>query len=418
MAAAQSRLMLNTFQPLDAGAEKFKFTYVDNANCWRRGSLSYASQNAEKNSLERELDRLQSLEEKESEINLAILDKLCDIRFLHDAATHLHVKTENGVLYVHVQHNVDNIIDYPTQTKVDTLFHRGPPCVREHQLVLDSQLSSFAYKVRSSGKAYVKKDIRDQAAAEAFLYEIRVWYSLRNSPYVAQMMAVVLSDDGPWVKGILVEYVGDNTLLALLAHGYTSWQERQQWGEHTVRGVHEIHAHGWIHGSLMLDHVIVDEKGTARIIGFDRHHREHRGWDAPEYAACPIPGHAGVKTDIFQLGMILWALAMDDHEPERHSRPLSLEFSAEIPDLYQAAVGLCLSSRVPDRPSTETLIYMLADGSPSFSVDQHARIVANESPESDDWDDSDSDCVESVKDPMTMYTDLEPLQCDSYLGRM
>jgi hypothetical protein len=35
--------------------------------------------------------------------------------------------------------------------------------------------------------------------------------------------------------------------------------------------------------------------------------------------------YIGVKTDLFQLGMTLWALAMEEDEPERQPRPLVTE---------------------------------------------------------------------------------------------
>ncbi|KAK5449731.1 hypothetical protein LTR55_012219, partial [Exophiala xenobiotica] len=55
---------------------------------------------------------------------------------------------------------------------------------------------------------------------------------------------------------------------------------------------------------------------------------------APELIDHPTSLYIGEKSDLFQLGIILWALAMEDDEPERHRPSLKLYFAEEIPDWY------------------------------------------------------------------------------------
>ena len=55
--------------------------------------------------------------------------------------------------------------------------------------------------------------------------------------------------------------------------------------------------------------------------------------------------------------MTLWALAMDDDEPERHVPPLSVEeFPSEVPEWYEEIVRICLSPRPRDRLSAKELV--------------------------------------------------------------
>jgi len=103
------------------------------------------------------------------------------------------------------------------------------------------------------------------------------------------------------------------------------------------------------------------------------------GWEPPEIAALieskqRISMYIGVKSDIFQLGMVLWAIAMEQDEPEIQQRPLTLaEAPEEIPSYYRALVGICLSDDPIDRCHATALMSMFpelpdADGeSPGFT---------------------------------------------------
>lgn len=66
--------------------------------------------------------------------------------------------------------------------------------------------------------------------------------------------------------------------------------------------------------------------------------------------------YIGVKSDLFQLGMTLWALAMQEDEPERQSRPLRVPADAKIPDYCTAVIHLCLSDKPQDRLSAKELL--------------------------------------------------------------
>jgi len=69
--------------------------------------------------------------------------------------------------------------------------------------------------------------------------------------------------------------------------------------------------------------------------------------------------YIGVKSDLFQLGMVLWAIAMEQDEPEIHPRPLSM-YSAppEVPAYYRDIVTTCLSHNPRHRVQASTVLEM------------------------------------------------------------
>ncbi len=69
--------------------------------------------------------------------------------------------------------------------------------------------------------------------------------------------------------------------------------------------------------------------------------------------------YIGVKSDLYQLGMVLWALAQEEDEPERQERPLSLTaMPDDVPHYYREVVALCLMPQPQQRPSAGTLLSM------------------------------------------------------------
>lgn len=71
--------------------------------------------------------------------------------------------------------------------------------------------------------------------------------------------------------------------------------------------------------------------------------------------------YIGVKSDLFQLGMVLWAIAMEQDEPESQPRPLTLSDSPEIPRYYCDIVRICLSDDPRKRYHAARLLDMFPD---------------------------------------------------------
>lgn len=143
---------------------------------------------------------------------------------------------------------------------------------------------------------------------------------------------------------------------------------------------------------------MIDGDDKAKIIDINRRGCPV-GWEPPEVAALieskqRIAMYIGVKSDIFQLGMVLWAIAMQQDEPDIQPRPLTLASAAsEVPGYYRDLVRICLSDDPKDRHNTSYLLDMfpeLEDGplraqhNRDLDADEHQYIDPATAVERDD----------------------------------
>ncbi len=113
---------------------------------------------------------------------------------------------------------------------------------------------------------------------------------------------------------------------------------------------------------------MIDCDDEAKIIDINRRGCPV-GWEPPEIAALidskqRVAMYIGVKSDIFQLGMVLWAIAMQEDEPEIQSKPLTFpdhRTPDDIPSYYKVLVSICLSDNPRTRGHTEKLLSMFPE---------------------------------------------------------
>ena len=337
--------------------EKFFITYAETPNRWRRVTVTCDYRNAPPESLEQDLKELRYQRDKNAQIYKSIRESLPEIDF-HDTVTNLKLETSGGRLHVHVSEDINEIIPYPPVSSVSHLEKRW---IRECELDFDAHLSGFVYKVKFGGKQYIKKDIPGPDTVPEFFYEIDALHALSGSQSVIGFEGIVVDDESTMVKGLLISFA-DKGSLADLIYDYKDlpWERRQRWARQIVQGLAEIHEAGYVQGDFTLSNIVVDENDNAKIIDINRRGCPI-GWEPPEIAKKieskqRISMYIGVKSDIFQLGMTLWALAMEDDEPERQHRPLVLPVDAKVPDYYRKVVALCLSTRPQDRLSAKELL--------------------------------------------------------------
>lgn len=347
--------------------EKFFVTYAETPNRWRRVTVSCDYRNAEPGSLEMDLKELQLQRDKSLQIYEAIRDSLLEIKF-YDTVTNLKLETSDGRLHVHVTEDVNEIIPYPPRSSVQHILQDTdyrPREVRESELSFDAHLSGFVYRVMYQGNTFIKKEIPGPDTVDEFLYEVNALHALHDSQYVINLEAIITDDSGQFVKGLLIGYAGRGAVVDLLYDykGDIPWEDRERWARHAVQGLSDIHEEGYVQGDFTLSNIVVDDDDNARIIDINRRGCPV-GWEPPEIARKiasnqRISMYIGQKSDLYQLGMTLWALAMDDDEPERHDPPLSTqEFPSEVPEWYQDIVRICLSHRPRDRLSATDLVRM------------------------------------------------------------
>lgn len=340
--------------------EKFFVTYAEERNKWRRVTVSCDYRKLEADSLEYDLKTLHYQRDKSARIYEAIRDSLPDIQF-YDTVTNLKLETADGRLHVHVTEDVNEIIPYPS---ISAIAHLEYDCFKEKEIDFDSHISGFVYKVNVGSRTYIKKEIPGPDAVDEFLYEINALSSLQDSKSVIQFEGVIVDETGQLIKGLLISYASEGALVDMIYDfkNQLSWERREKWARQIVEGLSEIHEAGFVQGDFTLSNIVIDDDDNAKIIDINRRGCPV-GWEPPELARLIESGqrisiYIGVKSDLFQLGMVLWALAEQQDEPERQERPLvrTLKRQPTIPEYFKEIVKACLSDRPRDRLSAKVLL--------------------------------------------------------------
>jgi serine/threonine protein kinase len=343
--------------------EKFFVTYAETPTHWRRVTISLDYRNAPEGSLEEELMRTRFQRDKSARIYEAIRESLPDIQF-YDTVTNLKLQTENERLHVHVVEDLSEIILYPP---VRSLNHLSCRRIREDELVFDSHLSGFVYKVQVDGQVFIKKEIPGPDSVDEFLYEINALHKLSGSRSVIQFGGVVLDNKGETVKGLLISFAEQGALIDVIydGEGKLPWRRRERWARQIVQGLSEIHESGFVQGDFTLSNIVIDAYDNAKIIDINRRGCPV-GWEPPEVRDLiesnqRISMYIGVKSDLYQLGMVLYALATQHDEPETQ-RPLSLSaFPAEIPDYFLDVYHRCLQDDPRLRTQASALLTLFPE---------------------------------------------------------
>tara|TARA_R110002003_G_scaffold197_9_gene15396 strand:- start:177 stop:3518 length:3342 start_codon:yes stop_codon:yes gene_type:complete len=343
--------------------EKFFLTFAEEPNKWRRVTVSIDYRQLEADSLEADLKTLHYQRDKSSRIYEAIRDSLPDIQF-YETVTNLKLQTTDGRLHVHVTEDVNEIIPYPSTSAIE---HLDCKRFRENAICFDSHISGFVYKVAVNNKPYIKKEIPGPDAVEEFLYEINALCSLQDSKSVIKFEGIIVDETNELIKGLLISYADQGALVDMIYDfkptGQLHWERRARWARQIVEGLSEIHEAGYVQGDFTLSNIVIDKDDNAKIIDINRRGCPV-GWEPPELAKLIESGqrisiYIGVKSDLYQLGMVLWALAEQQDEPERQDRPLAKTMErhrSDIPNYFRDVVRSCLSDLPRNRPSASQLL--------------------------------------------------------------
>ncbi|KAF5123531.1 putative serine/threonine-protein kinase PBL18 [Metarhizium anisopliae] len=368
--------------------EKFFVTYREKEYLWRRVTISLDYRSVPPNSLEWKLSHTSEQREKNAKIYEAIRGSIPVIRFF-DTVTNLKLQTTDDRLHIHVVEDLNEVIHFPT---ADQVKHLKCDFFRESDIVFDSHLSGFVYKVHVDGKALIKKEIPGPETMEEFLYEVNALGNLRDSKDIVRLHGLVIDDFSDQIKGLLITYAEQGSLLDVIYDNCKErelgipWPTRQRWARQIVRGLNDIHELGFVQGDFTLNNIVVDAAGDAKIIDINRRGCP-AGWEPPELKVLIEAHHRtslyiGVKSDLFQLGMVLWALAMVDDEPEAHGRPLMLGPEINIPDWYRQMTEICLDPDPRKRLAPSDLLRMFP---PDIEGRKGSTVTADESRSSDGY---------------------------------
>lgn len=367
--------------------EKFFLTYAETPQKWRRVTVSCDYRDAPIDSLERDIQSLQFQRDKSARIYESIRASLADIQF-YDSVTNLKLETRDDRLHVHVTEDVNEIIPYPSANVLRYLDCRR---VKESDLCFEAHMSGFVYKVSVGGEIFIKKEIPGPDSVDEFLYEINALANLSGSPNVVQFQGLVTDEHNTVVKGLLISFAEQGALVDMLydhkeEKERLSWPRRERWAKQIVQGLADIHEAGFVQGDFTLSNIVIDDNDEAKIIDINRRGCP-MGWEPPEISRLVessqrISMYIGVKSDLFQLGMVLWALAQGEDEPERQNRPLSLRHaSPEIPQYYRDLVAIFLDPQPRNRISAKDLVPTFPEMSNEnlrpISERQAARILSS-----------------------------------------
>ncbi|KAF2452718.1 kinase-like domain-containing protein, partial [Lineolata rhizophorae] len=351
--------------------EKFFITYAEEPNKWRRVTVSLDYRDAPPESLEADLKGLHFQRDKSFHIYESIRDSLADIQF-YDTVTNLKlVTTPDGRLHVHVTEDINEVIPYPPTNSISHLDCRH---FKESDVVFDSHISGFVYKVKAGGVTCIKKEIPGPDSVEEFLYEINALRTLGGSKAVINFEGVIVDDQARYVKGLLISYADRGALVDLLydlrGTNELPWTLRERWARQIIEGLSEIHESGFVQGDFTLSNIVINSKDEAKIIDINRRGCPV-GWEPPEMDPLIDSGqrvsiYIGVKSDLYQLGMVLWAIAAQEDEPERQDRTELLQVQtderfAEIPQYYKDIVAHCLSRDPRNRLQAKELLKLMDD---------------------------------------------------------
>lgn len=379
--------------------EKFFITYMPEPNRWIRISVSVdynhgvvevtEAENSEvehvksnkatkttmhmrggPGSLEEDLETLPYQRDKNFVIYKAVYQSLEDIMFF-PTITNLKIETLDDRLHIHVAEDGNEKIPYPPLAFLDHLnFARHQYVeVPENRVYFESHLSGFVYKVRVHDRICVKKEITSIDTVQEFLYEVEALAKLRKSKYVINLFGVVVGEyDGRTaVTGVLLEYASGGALNDFFydnPHLNLDANTRMTWIRQVVQGMSDIHEGGYVQGDCTLSNVVIDSDQNAKIVDINRRGCPI-GWEPPEFKGMIGSGQRismfiGVKSDLYQLGMVMWAIWHQVEEPDRSDAPLRLdEDDPDIPSELRSVVEICLRDDPVGRLPAKELLTIL-----------------------------------------------------------
>ncbi|PSK42137.1 hypothetical protein B9Z65_4051 [Elsinoe australis] len=348
--------------------EKLFITYAERPNFWRRVTVTWDYRNVRFGSMEEDVRSLSLQRDKNMRVYESVRVSLPDIKFF-DTVTNLKLKTEDDDrLHIYVAEDQDEIIEYPS---IGLAGHIKCPIYTESEVLIEAHLSGFVYKVRANDEVCVKKEIPGPNNVDEFLYELNALDMLQNADSVIGFRGIVTDDEKKLIKGLLIFHAAKGSLVEMIydfRHSpMLSWPRRRKWAGQIIHGLSAIHEAGYIQGDFTLSNIVVDEDDNAHIIDLNRRGCPV-GWESPELMRLVLSKQKigmmiSTKTDLYQLGMVLFALAEQIEEPDRLNRQeLEVIRNPEVPMWFRNIVRSCLEYWPQNRRSASYLLRMFEDG--------------------------------------------------------
>ena len=277
----------------------------------------------------------------------------------------------------------------------------------ESEIIVRSRISSSAYIVLVESQSCIERKLPfagaglpGQNGVDGFWDDLKLLYSLRGSACVVRFIGVVLDDNRHHLKGYLYESPTLGTVQQILETAEAKaeripWAVRETWAKQIVTAISEVHNRGFVVGVLQLDSIGIRADGSAVLTALKssgRHLPNRRGYLPPELRSqsgdAPSPKKMTFRTDIFQLGFILWLLA--EHRSTvcgyycvrngcttiprysctaDHTNPVSLPSCLKgIPAYFNDIIKFCRALEPKARLSARELLASFPEGADTTSI--------------------------------------------------
>jgi hypothetical protein len=251
-----------------------------------------------------------------------------------------------------------------------------------------------------------------------FFNDIKLLHSLRDCSGVARFAGVVLDDARKHLKSYLCEWPALGTIARIFnlaeARGERFlWEIREAWAKQIIAAMSDVHAHGVVVGYLRLSFIAIRADGSAVLIAPKTSGRctlNLYGYLAPELRSqrcnAPSPRKMNFRTDVFNLGLVLWLLAEHKNAGlscfycsrnactsvpryscnEEHNNPIELPpcSSTDVPKYMDVVISYCRRHDPTARlPARQLLQYFPEKSHPSQMADLAIKYAETEGADDD-----------------------------------
>ena len=199
-------------------------------------------------------------------------------------------------------------------------------------------------KMRRQAVIKILPQLQDAVAREKFLADAEPMFAL-DHPNIVQTYKVDQEGD---VYFLAIQYVEGWSLAQLVDdHGPLDEERAADYVRQAAEGLAHAHEHGLIHRRLDPSHLLVDEEGTLKLLGFDEAMLNSNVGELPEttldYSAPELMladrNQIDARSDIYSLGRVLFNLLVGD--------PWGPKARAEMASMEKPEI---LSNVLDDRP--------------------------------------------------------------------
>ena len=200
----------------------------------------------------------------------------------------------------------------------------------EPQILVKSRISSSCYRVGVDTHEYVERKAPFASAGKQgengfqdSFNDLKLLNSLCGCTGVVQLIGVVLDETRMHLRGYLYESPAIPSLSRVFTFANSKsetipWPMREIWSSQIVKAVSEVHSRGKVLGVIEINSVGLRADGTAiltRLQSSQRYLQNENGQMPPELRTITKGDEAAqhkdmnFRTDVFQLGHVLWLLA-------------------------------------------------------------------------------------------------------------